>query len=192
MPRRRGAGTVTRMRWVVLVAVLGIGLVLLRQHQQEADGGGLPANVQATRFPPEFRSILDASSDPVAVLGSRGALPGLGAIRRLIGADKPETPEIRPFADIGPRRQVLAVRRDIRRNLQALNRAHGSVERARRALRDVYSAPVLAALGPDGRRVFAERIPAPPQASQRIPVPASAGASSPRPPAPPQAASRPP
>jgi hypothetical protein len=99
--------------------------------------------------------------DPAALLHSAEALPGLGAI--LGGhADAPPHTRAFPFADIGSPRELASVRRDIRRNLDAINALSdtgaGTPGAAARTLADVYSARVLAALGPRGRRAFAARV----------------------------------
>jgi len=154
--------------------VLAAGFVFLKQRSEEATGGAATPTVDTTGVPPEFRAILARQPDPASILRERGALPGLGAIRRLTGTATVEEPASRPFADVGSRRELRKVRGDIRRDLAALNRlsAKGgaSPAEAGRTLTQVYSAPVLAALGPDGRRDFAERVAGRTQAAQRISV----------------------
>lgn len=158
------------VRRVTVIAVLGIVFVVVHERRQHATEPA-PAAIQSARVPEGLPSILDAAPDPAAVLGSPGALPGLDAIRRLIGVgDEAQTVEARPFADVGAARAVRAVRRDIRRNLRTLNRAGGSVPAAEQALAQTYSADVLTALGPRGRRAFAARVAGRTQVPERVRV----------------------
>jgi hypothetical protein len=119
-------------------------------------------------MPEEFRAILAEVPDPTAVLRG-GALPGLGG-----GEAKAPEPQPVPFSDVGTRAELRAVRADIQRDIAALNRlsARGgaSLDEVERTLDRVYSAPVLEALGEDGRREFAERVAGRSQAAQRIKV----------------------
>jgi hypothetical protein len=163
------------VRIVAVVAVLAVAFIALKDRIPSASGGAATAPVvNTTGVPSEFRAILADRPDPAAILRSRGALPGLGVISRLAhgggsDADTPEQPA--PFADVGTPAELRAVRADIRRDLAVLNRlTDGDVGAAERALADVYSAPVLRALGPSGRREFAERVAGRTQAAQRIKV----------------------
>ncbi len=164
------------VRLVIAVAVIAACFVLLRERSDNLGAGASVAPpVSSANIPPEFRQLLAAQPDPAKLLRERGALPGLGAIRRLTGGSaEPEAPASRPFADVGSRRELRAVRGDIRRDLAALNRlsANGGASPAEveQTLAQVYSAPVLAALGADGRRAFAERFAGRTQAAQRIKV----------------------
>ena len=127
-------------------------------------------------MPKEFRELLAARPDPAEILGQRGALPGLGSIRKLTGklsgGDAADTPAARPFADVGKRRELRKLRGDIRRDFTALNRLSSkggaSPEQVQATLAEVYSAPVLASLGADGRRDFAERYAGRTRVAQRI------------------------
>src|SRR5829696_4707550 len=125
MPRRPRAATVLSMvRLVLVVAVIAGGVVLLKGRLDNATGG-VPATppVSSAQVPPQFRSILAKSPDPIAILRQRGALPGLGAISRLAGRATDEAPpEPAPFADVGSRAELRSVRSDIRRDIAALNR----------------------------------------------------------------------
>ena len=127
-------------------------------------------------MPEEFRSLLAYRPDPAAILGSRGALPGLGVIRRLAGDGSAESSSqpARPFGNIGSRRDVREVQRHIRRDLAALNRlsktAGATPEQAQRTLALVYSSATLDALGAEGRRQFAARVAGATHASQQITV----------------------
>jgi hypothetical protein len=169
------------VRVAVFVAIVAVGLVFLKQRSPETGEASrtIPSPpVGTAQVPREFQKLLAARPDPGQLLASRGALPGLGAItRRLAGisGDIPEAPAARPFADVGTRRALRKVRRDIRRGFAALNRlsagsAPASPDEAARTLAEVYSAPVLAALGADGRRAFAERLAGRTQVAQRIKV----------------------
>lgn len=152
------------LRLVVVVAVLAVALVALRGRISGAGGGSstVQAQVDAAQVPKEFRSLLAYRPDPSALLGSRGALPGLGVIRRLAGRspDDPPARAVRPFGDIGSRGDVRQVQRHIRRDFDALNRLseNATPQEAERTLALVYSATTLAALGPVGRRAFAARV----------------------------------
>jgi hypothetical protein len=163
------------VRLIVVVAVLALGVVAFRGRFADAGGASATPSVSTANVPAEFRSILADRPDPVAILRQRGALPGLGAIRRLTGhaAEEAPPPPV-PFADVGPRAELRRVRADIRTNLAALNRlADGegaAPAEVDRTLAEVYSAPVLAALGPDGRRAFAARVAGRTEAAQRVKV----------------------
>ena len=166
------------LRLVLVIAVLGVGLVVLRERVSGPEGGSAPAqsHLDASEVPQQFRSLLAYRPDPGAILASRGALPGLGVIRRLAGhsSDAPEAHEVRPFGDVGSRREVSRVQRHIRRDFEALNRlgegGAATAEEAERTLASVYSSATLAALGPQGRRAFAARVAGTTRASQKIEV----------------------
>ncbi len=164
------------VRLVIVIAVLGIAVVVVKQRS-DAVGVSAPATprVNSPQAPEEFRRILADAPDPARILRERGALPGLGAIRRLAGdSDADDAPGTRPFADVGSRRDLRKVRADIRRDLAALNRlthkGGGSLASAERTLAEVYSAPVLERLGPDGRRAFAQQLAGRTRVAQRIRV----------------------
>jgi hypothetical protein len=139
-------------------------------------GAATTPTVDTGDMPAEFRAILANSADSISILRDRGALPGLGAISRRLGGGqtKPPPEQPAPFADVGSRAELREVRRDIKRDIAALNRlsARGgaSPEEAEKTLAQVYSAPVLTALGADGRREFAERLAGHTQAAQRTKV----------------------
>ena len=165
------------IRLLVVIAILAAGVVVVKQRADDVGStlaGG--AAGQPAQIPPEFRPLLADAPDPAPILRERGALPGLGAIRRFAGGGSDDTsePAVRPFADVGTRRELNKVRGDIRRDIAALNRlsAKGGADlaSAERTLAEVYSAPVLARLGTDGRRAFAERLVGRTQAAQRIKV----------------------
>src|SRR4051794_7920229 len=177
MPRARLAATVRGMvRMVLAFAVLGVAFVILRERVVSDGGGAAPVQsaVDTSRVPKEFRSLLAYRPDPAAILASRGALPGLGVIRRLAGhdADRPATDEVRPFGNVGSRRDVREVQRHIRRDIEALNRLSEMDDvtpaEAERTLELVYSAATLDSLGPDGRQAFAARVAGATHASQKI------------------------
>src|SRR3954451_12777599 len=177
MPRARRVATVRSMvRLVLAVAVLGIAFVLLRERIV-SNGTAAPAPaVDTSRVPKEFRSLLAYRPDPAAILASRGALPGLGVIRRLAGHgdEKPATDAVRPFGNVGSRHDVRQVQRHIRRDIEALNRLSAmngaTPAEAERTLELVYSAATLQALGPNGRQAFAARVAGTTHASQKIRV----------------------
>jgi hypothetical protein len=162
------------IRMVVVIAVLALAFVLLKDRIPTATSGAAATpQVDVSGVPSEFREILASRPDPASMLRSRGALPGLGVISRLTRhgqeEDAPEPPA--PFADVGTPAELRAVRKDLRRNLAALNALDGGdVAAAERALTAVYSAPVLAALGTTGRREFAERVAGRTHVAQRIRV----------------------
>jgi hypothetical protein len=148
------------MRTVLLVLlVAAVGGLYLRAHAAGGDATTLTTSpAQVNGLPREARDLLGWMPDPAALLHSAEALPGLGAI--LGGhADAPPHTRAFPFADIGSPRELASVRRDIRRNLDAINALGDATPRAAaRTLADVYSARVLAGLGPTGRRAFAARL----------------------------------
>jgi hypothetical protein len=163
------------LRLVLFFAIAGAVFVLLKQRSDEASSNALSAPAANTaQVPKQFRDLIVDVPDPASILRERGAIPGLGAIRRLAGGSSPEKPAARPFADVGSRSDVREVRADIRRDIAALNRltANGeaSPAQAERTLAVVYSAPVLTALGADGRREFAEQLAGRTRAAQQIKV----------------------
>ena len=163
---------------VALVIALIAGAVVFLKHRSDEIGASAATapRVSRSQVPDEFRKLVSMSPDPAETLRARGALPGLGAIRRFTagGGDDDDTPKMRPFADVGSRRDLRKVRGDIRRDLAALNRLseHGGASpvEVERTLAEVYSAPVLAGLGADGRRAFAERFAGRTQVAQKIKV----------------------
>ena len=85
------------VRLVIVIAVLGIAVVVVKQRS-DAVGVSAPAapRVNSAQAPEEFRRILADAPDPARILRERGALPGLGAIRRLAGElGAPMTPQER-------------------------------------------------------------------------------------------------
>ena len=167
------------VRLALVIGVLVLGFVFAKQRLNEAGAGAAPSPaVNTSQLPKEFQSLLAEKPDPAKVLRERGALPGLGSIRKLTsklrGGGEPADAPMRPFADVGSRRELKIVRRDIRRDFAALNRlsARGTPTPAQveKTLAEVYSAPVLVALGPDGRREFAERYAGETQAAQKVEV----------------------
>jgi len=176
MPRARRVATVRLMvRMVLVIAVLGVAFVLLRERiVSNGTAAPVPSAVDTSRVPKEFRSLLAYRPDPASILTSRGALPGLGVIRRLAGhePEKAQSDQARPFGDVGSRRDVRQVERHIRRDIDALNRLsemdHVTPAEAERTLELVYSAATLRALGPDGRQAFASRVAGTTNASQKI------------------------
>jgi hypothetical protein len=178
MPRRRLVATFrTMVRMVLVIAVLGVTFVLLRERiMTSGSAAPVQATVDTSRVPKEFRSLLAYRPDPAAILSSRGALPGLGVIRRLAGHgdEKPATDQTRPFGNVGSRSDVRQVQRHIRRDIEALNRLSEmdgvTPPQAARTLELVYSAATLRALGPGGRQAFAARVAGTTHASQKIKV----------------------
>ena len=74
------------IRLVIVIAVLATGLVVFKQRSDEV--GASPAAappVSSSKVPEEFRRLLADAPDPARILREKGALPGLGAIRRLAG-----------------------------------------------------------------------------------------------------------
>jgi hypothetical protein len=166
------------VRMVLVIAVIGVGLVILRERVSGSGGGSAPvqATVDASQIPKQFRPLLANRPDPAAILASPGALPGLGVIRRLAGhgSAAPAVQQARPFGNIGSRRDVREVQRHIHRDIEALNRLSegdsATPAEAERALALVYSSATLDALGADGRREFAARVAGNTRASQKIKV----------------------
>src|SRR3954469_25644934 len=113
------------VKLAVVVAAMAIGVVFLKDRLADATGGATaPQPVNVAGVPSQFREILASRPDPASILRRRGALPGLGAIRKLAGRTVSEAPEQpAPFADVGSARELRAVRTDIRRDLAALNHA---------------------------------------------------------------------
>ena len=178
MPRARRVATVRDMvRMVLVIAVLGVAFVLLRERiMTTGSAAPVQATVDTSRVPKEFRSLLAYRPDPAAILSSRGALPGLGVIRKLAGHDSetPKSDQVRPFGNVGSRSDVRQVQRHIHRDIAALNRLsvmeHVTPAEAERTLELVYSAATLNALGPDGRQAFAARVAGTTHGSQKLKV----------------------
>ena len=165
------------VRLMLVVAAIAAGAVFLKGRLEDANGGAVatpPAS--SAQVPPQFRTILSGQTDPMTILRQRGALPGLEAISRLASGratgKAPTQPA--PFADVGSLEEVGDVRADIRRDIRALNRLSdkngSSIVEVEHTLTEVYSAPVLAGLGEQGRRAFASRVAGRTQAAQRIRV----------------------
>jgi hypothetical protein len=163
------------VRLVLVFAVVGVAFVLLRERIVTS-GSAAPVqqSVDTSRVPQQFRSLLAYRPDPAAILSSRGALPGLGVIRRLAGHDSgtPASDQVRPFGNVGSRSDVRQVQRHIRRDIDALNRLSemdgATPAQAERTLELVYSAATLESLGPGGRQAFAARVAGTTRASQKI------------------------
>ena len=75
------------VRLVIVIAVLAVGVVVVKQRSDRRRASPLPAAppVNSAQVPAEFRRLLADAPDPAPILRERGALPGLGAIRRLAG-----------------------------------------------------------------------------------------------------------
>ena len=172
------------VRFVVVIAVVAVGFVLVKRLADDAGAGaaaapGVPA-VSSAGMPKEFQQLLAARPDPAQILAQRGALPGLGSIRRIAGklghaGDDSQAAPMRPFADVGSRAELRKLRGDIRRDFAALNRLSSisggaSPAEVSATLAEVYSAPVLAALGADGLRDFAERYAGRTEVAQKVKV----------------------
>ena len=75
------------VRLMLVVAAIAAGIVFAKGRLDDAGGGGAIATPPAAtaQVPAQFRTILASQPDPMTLLRQRGALPGLGAIRRLAG-----------------------------------------------------------------------------------------------------------
>src|SRR3954465_4659669 len=109
MPRARlGAPVRGMVRMVLAFAVLGVAFVILRERVVSDGGGAAPVQPAAdpSRVPKDFRPLPPPPPAPAAILASRGALPGLGVIRRLAGHgdEEPATDQVRPLGNVGSRR----------------------------------------------------------------------------------------
>jgi hypothetical protein len=166
------------MRWVVvLLAVACAGALYFRTqaHRTQEAAIAAPQRADLSRLPPELRGFLGTTPDPSAILRSSGALPGLGVIKRLVGqGDKTQDAGTTPFADVGTPRQLRLVRHDVKRDIAALNHLSkgdgASPAEAADTLAEVYSAPILDALGPSGRRAFAARVAGRTEVAQHVKV----------------------
>jgi hypothetical protein len=163
------------MRTVLLVLLLAVvGAIYLRARAAGGDDGALATSqAQIAGAPPAVQDFYGWVPDPATVLHAAQALPGLGAI---LAEHRDAPPETRafPFADIGTPGELDAVKRDIRRNLDAVNALSdaggGTPRAAARTLAEVYSARVLASLGPGGRRAFAARVAGSTQVARHVRV----------------------
>jgi hypothetical protein len=168
------------VRVALVIGVLAIGLVLFKQRSDEAGAGAAAVpTVSTVGMPKEIRALIADRPDPMQMLRRRGALPGMGSIRRLAGSlgggAEPAKAPMRPFADVGSRRDLRKVRGDIHRDFAALNRLSSmeggaTIAQVSRTLAEVYSAPVLAALGADGVREFAERYAGRTEVAQKVKI----------------------
>ena len=97
---------------MLVVAAIAAGVVFLKGRADDGDGGAAATPpVSSAQVPPQFRTILASQPDPITILRQRGALPGLGAIRRLAGGATGEAPTApAPFADVGSRAELREVR----------------------------------------------------------------------------------
>jgi hypothetical protein len=160
------------MRWVPVLLVLCALAVYVRARDFSGPAATAPAAAQA--LPSTLQSVFSAGPDAAALLHTGAALPGLSAILPGGGVTAPAPDGAAPFANVGSRPQLRGVRRDIRRDLAALNRLSdedgATPAMAARTLAAVYSARVLAALGPAGRRAFATRVAGRTHIAQRVRV----------------------
>lgn len=159
---------------MLVVAVVAAGVVVLKGRVDDGGAGARPTP-SSPPVPAQFQSILASRPDAISLLSQRGALPGLGVIRRFAGRATGEVPsQPAPFADVGSRGEVRAVRADIRRDIRALNRLSdkdgSSIVEVEHTLSEVYSERVLGSLGEQGLRDFAARVAGRTQAAQRIRV----------------------
>src|SRR4051812_15669673 len=121
------------VRLVLVIAALAVGFVVVKRENGEAGAGTTtpltPPAVSTLGMPRGVQKLIASRPDPTRILRQRGALPGLGAIRRIAGKggdDAAATTQLRPFADVGSARELRAVRRDIRRDFAALNQLSAS------------------------------------------------------------------
>ena len=130
-------------------------------------------------MPKEFRALLADRPDPTQMLRRRGALPGLGrdpqARRQLAATATPPGRRSPRSPTSAAAASCARSARDIRRDFAALNRLSSprAAPRPREVqptLAEVYSAPVLAALGADGVREFAERYAGRTEVAQQVKV----------------------
>ena len=130
----------------------------------------------SSRVPAEFRTMLANRPDPAALLASRGALPGLGAISRLAGhgAERPARDRRRRSPTSGqPRRGARRSAPTSAATSRALNRLsdEGRRDDARRAHAvELYSAPMLARSAPAAGARSRRASPAGRRPPQRIKV----------------------
>ncbi len=82
------------IRLLVVIAILAAGVVVVKQRADDV-GSTVPAapQVNTAQIPPEFRRLLADAPDPASILRERGALPGLGAIRRFAGGGSDDSSE---------------------------------------------------------------------------------------------------
>ena len=129
------------------------------READDAEGGDLPraAGGHVGAVPPQFQEILASQPDPLSILRQRGALPGLGAIRRLAGGDSDASADAAQA--VRRRRQPRAScarcgatsgATSPRSTASATGDGAVAVPRSSKRWPEVYSAPVLAALGAAG------------------------------------------
>jgi hypothetical protein len=153
------------VRFVLLLVSVGVVIAFATSRMGDLTGPeariGPPPVPPGTNVPEQFRELLATNINPGEVIAARGGLPGFSTVRRLVTRDDGGAANSgpRPFADLGPARQVRAVKADVKRNLAALNgvtrRYQPAPAAVVRMLATVYSAAMLERLGEDGRRELA-------------------------------------
>ena len=129
-------------------------------------------------MPREFRELLAGAARPGAGAAPARRLPGLGAIRKLTGKLAATTRRRAGDAPVRRRRRPPRAAQGPRRHPPRLHGAEpplsikggASPAQVQATLPQVYSAPVLASLGADGRRDFAERYAGRTRVAQKIKV----------------------
>ena len=178
MPRPRcGATVVAMVRLVIVIAALAAGFVVVKhrlrrgRYLRRGDAAGR-RHADSARVPPAAAN----TPDPARILREparsraweRSAGSAAPARELTRGRSRGRSPTS------VARRERKKLRGDIRRDLAALNqltaKGGASMAAAERTLASVYSAPVLAQLGADGRRAFAERVLGRTHVARRIEV----------------------
>ena len=131
-------------------------------------------------MPQEFRRWSPSRPDPIQILRQRGALPGMGAIRKLAGSLAGRATPARPrrcarSPTSAAARELREVRGDIRRDFAALNRLSSTraappPPRSPRPSPRSTRRPSWRALGADGLREFAERYAGRTEVAQKVKV----------------------
>ena len=170
------------VRLVLAIAVFAVGFVVVKQRVGEAGAGrrrrcrrSAPRGCRA-----EFQTLLaPVRTRPRSCPARRAPRPRVD--QRLAGSlggsdDASATSAVRPFADVGSR--ARAARRPRATSGATSPRSTASPrcaaaprpQQVSATLAEVYSAPVLAALGADGLRAFAERFAGRTEVAQKVKV----------------------
>ena len=173
------------VRLVLVIAVFALGFVVVKRAAGEGERGrGLGVRGARRRdragcrasssrcWPPgrtRPRSCASAARSPASAR-SRRIAGKLGA-----AATTASPPRCARSPTSAAARELRKVRSDIRRDFDALNRLSSirggaSPAEVSATLAEVYSAPVLAALGADGLRAFAERYAGRTEVAQKVKV----------------------
>lgn len=157
------------MRIVLVLAIFALITVASSERARDRIGGTLGIGQAALPpgadrdVPREYRGLLSslqAATGPGGLRQRAGLLPGVFGTGSRSSEEEAQGP--RPFADVGPPRQVARVKRDVRAGLRRVSavtaRSSPDPARAADAIARVYSRRVLAATAAEERTALARRL----------------------------------